>query len=269
MSQTLSERQQREQAEFTARAAALTRPEINFDHYAHRRFGPWNPYWRVHDLVVRNYPPPRRLLSYGCGAGRSGLIYAQLGYSVAGIDICAALVDNARYLAEKYGFVDRAVFTVQAAERLDYSDESFDVVVGEDVLHHINLGEAIPELYRVLKPGGVAIFKDSLATPLRDSLRRRPPITWFLPLGTKNRMTGELYCDTPDERMLTQGDLDLLRRHFPEIKIERFHVLTLLAKVFGNRPFFERCDWWLFRVLPVLRRFGDNVVIILKKGDDC
>lgn len=36
------------------------------------------------------------------------------------------------------------------AERLNYSDQSFDVAVGFAIIHHLDLSLAIPELYRVL-----------------------------------------------------------------------------------------------------------------------
>jgi len=265
MNQSLTERQQREREEYNSRVSAA-KSEIDFEHFSHKRFGPWSPYWRVYDLVRSRRPPPQaRLLSYGCGGGKSALIYARMGYTVCGFDISDGMVDVARKRAEKYALADRTTFSAQAAEELDYPDEFFDVVVGEDILHHVELNRAIPEMHRVLKPGGVAIFKDSLATPRRDRVRRLPPITWLLPPGMKNRRTGETYQDTADERPLGDNDLVIVRRQFPKMKIERFHVLTLLAKIFGNRPFFERLDWRLFKVLPFFRRLGDHVVIVLEK----
>ena len=86
-----------------------------------------------------------------------------------------------------------------------------------------------------------------------------------MPLGVKNRRTGERYHDTHDERPLCGADLAFMRRQFANVEIERFHVLALLAKVFGDLPRFERCDWRLFRVLPLLRRLGDNVVVVLQR----
>ena len=266
MSGLLTDRQERERAEYAVRAARIVRPEIDFEYYSQKRFGPWNPYWRVYDRArCACLGGASRVLSYGCGAGRTALIFARMGYEVSGFDLSDPLIEAARAAAERYGLSQRTSFSVQAAENLEYPENAFDVVIGEDILHHVDLPKALPELCRVLKPGGVAVFKDSLSTPFRDKLRRNPPVTWVLPIGIKNRMTGELYYDTLDERPLNNDDLALMRQMFLKVEVEKFHVLTLLAKIFGNRPFFERCDWRMFKLLPVLRRLGDNIVVVLEK----
>ncbi|MCX5908448.1 MAG: class I SAM-dependent methyltransferase, partial [Deltaproteobacteria bacterium] len=47
-------------------------------------------------------------------------------------------------------------------------DESFDVVIELDVLHHIDdLGKALNEVFRVLKPGGhFLVFEPNICNPL-------------------------------------------------------------------------------------------------------
>jgi SAM-dependent methyltransferase len=45
------------------------------------------------------------------------------------------------------------------AESLPFADESFDLVLGHAVLHHLpDLGRAFAEFHRVLKPGGRVVF---------------------------------------------------------------------------------------------------------------
>ena len=45
------------------------------------------------------------------------------------------------------------------AERLPFADESFDLVLGHAVLHHLpHLDDAFAEFKRVLKPGGRFVF---------------------------------------------------------------------------------------------------------------
>ncbi len=265
----LTERQQRERDEYNERISKTHLTEVDFDHFSQKRFGPWNPYWYIYNYVQEHYPPPdRELLSYGCGQGAHALRYARLGYRVSGFDISDGNIGVAQTLAEKYGYVSRAKFSVQPAEALDYPDEHFDVLVGENILHHVELSEAVPEMRRILKPGGCAIFKDSLQTPFRDRIRRSPPVTWVLPIGVKNRVRGVSYHDTDDERPLNDGDFQLMRRHFPQMDVVKFRVLSMLSSVVSNRPLLERFDYWMFKILPFTRRFGDNVVVILKKETD-
>jgi ubiquinone/menaquinone biosynthesis C-methylase UbiE len=266
MALKLTARQARERAEYNARARAREVTEIDFDHFLQKRFGPWNPYWFVYSYVLREYPPEgRTLLSYGCGTGAQALRYAREGYRVCGFDISDKAIGNARALAEKHGYQDRVRFTVQAAENLDYASESFDVVVGENILHHVDLAAALPEISRVLKKQGCAVFKDSVQTPFRDRLRNSRPVTWFVPRGTKNLLTGARYHPTDDERNLSHDDLAMLKARFRNVRIERFRFVAVLSTLIGNKPILERCDWLLFHVLPFVRRFGDHVVLILKK----
>lgn len=45
------------------------------------------------------------------------------------------------------------------AEKIPYENESFDFIIGEAMLHHIeDIRSALYEINRCLKPGGVAIF---------------------------------------------------------------------------------------------------------------
>jgi 2-polyprenyl-3-methyl-5-hydroxy-6-metoxy-1,4-benzoquinol methylase len=266
MAVKVPERQARERAHYDARNEQDRITEIDFDHFSQRRFGPWNPYWRVYDYVLQEYPPPGpKLLSYGCGRGAQALRYARQGYDVHGFDISEKRIENARALAEQYGLQDRVRFTIQAAENLDYPSRSFDVVVGENILHHIDLGAALVEISRVLKADGCAIFKDSVQTPFRDRIRNSRAVTWILPKGTKNFSAGTTYHPTDDERNLDDNDLAMMRDHFPKITIEKFRVIALLSALIGNRPVLERVDWLLFRLLPFARRFGDHVVLIMRK----
>ncbi len=65
----------------------------------------------------------------------------------------AALADNARRL----GLDVRAARA--DAESLPFADESFDLVLGHAVLHHLpNLRAAFAEFHRVLRPGGRIVF---------------------------------------------------------------------------------------------------------------
>lgn len=61
-------------------------------------------------------------------------------------------------------------------EQLNYPDGFFDIAVGFAIIHHLDLNLAIPELYRVLKPGGIAYFAEPLGgNPVINLYRKLTP----------------------------------------------------------------------------------------------
>jgi SAM-dependent methyltransferase len=97
-----------------------------------------------------------RVLEIGCGLGTDGAQFAEAGADYTGIDLTNAAVDLARKRFELSGL--RGEFIVADAEKLDFSDSSFDLVYSHGVLHHTpDTASAVREIHRVLKPGGRAI----------------------------------------------------------------------------------------------------------------
>jgi SAM-dependent methyltransferase len=92
---------------------------------------------------------PRRALDLGCGEGRFCRLLASCGVTTVGIDPTAALIDEAR---RRHPEGD---YRVEGAEALSLDDASVDLVVAYLSLIDIaNLGAALRECRRVLRPGG-------------------------------------------------------------------------------------------------------------------
>jgi SAM-dependent methyltransferase len=100
-----------------------------------------------------------RALDVGAGRGIASYALARDGFDVTALEPDpSAIVGSAaiRKLAEDTGLAIDIVEEV--SERLPFADQSFDVVFARAVLHHMtNLEDACREIYRVLKPGGIAI----------------------------------------------------------------------------------------------------------------
>lgn len=118
----------------------------------------------------------KNILEYGCGEGWTTAELAALGGVLESFDISAIAIEHAESLLRSKCLHERCTFRKLAAECLDYSDNSFDIVFGFAILHHLDLAKAIPELYRVMKPGGHAYFAEPLGTnPLLNIYRKLTP----------------------------------------------------------------------------------------------
>ena len=98
-------------------------------------------------------------LEIGAGTGYFCLNLLQLGLieRVTATDISEGMLEELRASAERLGVEVRA--TRAAAEELPADDESFDLVFGHAVLHHLpDPGRAFAEIHRVLRPGGTVAF---------------------------------------------------------------------------------------------------------------
>ncbi len=98
-------------------------------------------------------------LEIGAGTGYFGLNLMQVGTieRLTATDISSGMLDSLKASASALGL--DVTTTVTEAESLPFADESFDLVLGHAVLHHIpDLPAAFTEFHRVLRPGGMVVF---------------------------------------------------------------------------------------------------------------
>lgn len=99
----------------------------------------------------------KRVLEIGIGQGTDLIQFARSGAECYGVDI----TDNHLTLTQRnFDLQHRRVRLFKAdATRLPFAEESLDCVYSFGVIHHIpEPGEAISEVFRVLKPGGTIML---------------------------------------------------------------------------------------------------------------
>jgi ubiquinone/menaquinone biosynthesis C-methylase UbiE len=147
---------------------------------------------KLHKLLGNPLPRFGRSLEIGAGTGYFTLNMLQDGVvgEATATDISPGMLDVLRANAARIGADVRTVAC--DAEELPFADESFDLVLGHAVLHHIpHLDRAFGEFRRVLRPGGLIVFAgepsrtgDRIAAyPKRAALRAAP--LWRLLIGAR------------------------------------------------------------------------------------
>jgi len=121
--------------------------------------------------------PGERVLDLGSGAGTDSLIAAQMvgpEGRVTGIDMTPQMLAKARAAAAEMG-VENVEFVEAEAERLPFTDGSFDVVISNGVIDLIPDKDAVfAELFRVLEPGGRLQVADvTIQVPVSEEGRRK------------------------------------------------------------------------------------------------
>jgi len=172
--------------------------------------------WHIPAAAGFSQTKDLRVLEIGCGLGTDGAQFAQAGADYTGVDLTNAAVDLAQKRFELFDL--QGTFQTADAEKLDFADNSFDLVYSHGVLHHTpDTAGAIREVHRVLKPGGRAI----VMLYHRDSYNYRVNISLFRRAGVHLlRWQGGIKF----VHLLTGESPDRLKEHARRLRQERSYL---------------------------------------------
>ncbi|MCC6981633.1 MAG: methyltransferase domain-containing protein [Bauldia sp.] len=108
----------------------------------------------------RREPSGPIALDIGCGAGNWTVAYAGLSskHRAVGMDTDERLVATIEAAARRLPAGDRISFKAGSILEIPAKDASFDHVICNNLLNYVPLQDALSEIRRVLKPGGVALL---------------------------------------------------------------------------------------------------------------
>ncbi|MEO0271921.1 MAG: class I SAM-dependent methyltransferase [candidate division WOR-3 bacterium] len=201
----------------------------------------------------------KRVLDYGCGDGWLGVYLAKQGAQVEGFDVSGKLIEVATQRARANKVDHLCNFRKMPAENLEYEDESFDLVIGISILHHVDLQSADIHLKRVMKKGSFAYFIEPLGeNPMLNWAREK---VFNVHYGLKK--------DKTTERPLKYDDIHALGRIFSEYNWREFQLLSMVSRFIGDRfteiTGLRKVDDWLITKFQGLRRFCRLVLVELQK----
>lgn len=224
---------------------------VNIESITNSRIQPGSFHWFYFDKLysVLRQGPKCKVLDVACGVGFLSVLLARFGHQVVAVDISKNSIAYAKKLATLCNCIDKIDFRVMDVSQLSFDSDSFDIVTGEDALHHvIKYPGAIENIYRVLKPGGKAYFSEPFAfNPLINLMR-------FINVRIKNHK---------GEQFLGRKELKLLNSCFDEVKITDKSVIYVFSRFFHkpsalNRKiniYLKKRDDFFQSKIPFIRRF--------------
>lgn len=198
------------------------------------------------------------ILDLGCGTGTFSVILAKRGAKIVnGIDISEVAISIAKKRSEANQVSDICSFSIGSFYDTGFKDNFFDIVVGMSALHHArDKAKLSDEIFRVLKPEGIAVFNEPFGnSEIMERLRLLVPVK----VNEEDK--------THWNEQIKYKDLDVFRKKF-EINYREFQIFSRLDRIVKWFPFvlfLREIDYFLLKNFAFLRKYARDIVIIFRK----
>jgi SAM-dependent methyltransferase len=189
-----------------------------------------------------------KALEIGCGTGLfTRKVYESTKADITATDLSEDLLIEAR---EKF---PGGKFLIDDAMKMKFTDGSFDVVFGSSILHHLELQQALKEIFRVIKKGGRIVFAEPNMINPQILIQKNIPFI-------KERLG-----DSPDETAIVRWKFKRLMQDIGFINVRIFpydflHPITpkpLIGIVNTIGKIIEK--------IPLLKEIAGSVIIYGEK----
>ena len=191
-------------------------------------------------IFDKYFKPPGIILDLGCGAGRTTYALAERGFIVEAIDYSEAMIERAK---KKHANLSADIhFKVMNAKHLEYGDNYFNYVFfsfnGIDYLSaEPERRQALLEIYRVLKPGGIFAFSSHNSLFIPNNMRR---ILNFFKTALYGKISPYRLEFLKFGRLLTHHIS--VKNQIAELKAIGFEFLKVVSKYSENEKKISRID---------------------------
>lgn len=154
------------------------------ERYARQPIAHEADYHKKLQITQRYLKPDMQVLEFGCGTGSTAQIHAPGVADYTAIDLAPNMIAIAQgKLAASP--INNLQFQVGSLEDFDAQTQRFHAVLGLNVLHLLEDKEqAIAQVYRILKPGGVFISSTACLKDGINPYRFIAPFTRYFKLPT-------------------------------------------------------------------------------------
>jgi len=196
-----------------------------------------------------NVDVAKKVLEFGCGTGLLSREISSSCRELIAIDISDEFLETAKARSSQ----PNIVYLKIDAQDTHFENNSFDAVIGNSVLHHLDMEKSLREVFRLLKPGGNMVFAEP------NMLNPQIIIQKNIPFIKK------IMGDSPGETAIIKFRLEaqLRKLNFKKILITPFDFLhpytpkPLIKTVSRLSEYLEK--------MPILREIVGSLLIVAGK----
>jgi ubiquinone/menaquinone biosynthesis C-methylase UbiE len=179
-----------------------------------------------------------KTLDFGCGSGSKHYKFAYKPIHVTGIDISSQSVKIANQQVTEQNL--NAKYLVMDCEKMDFANNSFDLVFDFGTFSSLNVDVAVTELCRVMKKDGTLICIETYGHNPFMNLKRQINVV----MGKRTKWASQ--------HIMTRKNWAAITSQFRNPRVYYFHFLVLFLPVF-------------LKVLP--ERIGNSLLSLVEKID--
>ena len=196
----------------------------------------WNGYWSMYTYLLHCNLKNKKVLIVGCGLGKDAFRISKLGADVYAFDISPEIIAIAKKINSQENL--KIEFQQMSAENLQYESNFFDYILANDILHHVDIPQAISEIVRVAKKDAVIIIHEIYTHSYLDKIRYSKLVTKYLYPAMQSFVyqTKNPYI-TKDERKMSEKDIQIILEKIEKILLKKYFYF-LVKRIFPDKYIF-------------------------------
>ena len=239
------------------RDPSLNKENLDFEELKQRWLDPTVPARKIIlNALDVNHLGGKNILLLGNGQSAKELYFLKYGAKVICSDISLAAILDVKNRFVLGNYEDKIVFLGVDAYNIPLNNESVDVIFGDGFVHHLDeIDLFFKEVHRVLKKGGICLFRDTAYSKIWQNLK-------FSILRPLLRFSHKKWGISPEDLRAThrggysEREIKGIRskHNFSDMIFIRFGFLVTiiprgLGKIFGYGQIVDRLKRKVFPVL--------------------